>query len=146
MRPKRTGTMRRRKSSFWGKKRPKPDKKLARVPGVNGAIAVALDTTDYGQFYDKINAREKCDDLVLLENVSTEGIVEVRRSPSFVLRAAEVCGWCTSFDRRAHVISVAGSKGSIHSQTCVWAIREYFGTYGLWRSQLILLTAVLSFF
>lgn len=35
------------------------------------------DKIDYGQFYDKINARGMCDDLVLLEDVSNEGIVEV---------------------------------------------------------------------
>lgn len=39
------------------------------------------DTTDYGQFYNKINARGKCDDLVLLETVSNEGIVEVSSIP-----------------------------------------------------------------
>lgn len=44
------------------------------------AKAAASDSIDYGQFYDKINARGKCDDLVLLENVSTDEIVEVRLS------------------------------------------------------------------
>lgn len=32
----------------------------------------------YSSFYDKLNARDRCDDLVLLEEVSIEGIVEVR--------------------------------------------------------------------
>lgn len=36
------------------------------------------DNIDYGSYYDKINARGKCDDLVLLENVSNQDIVEVR--------------------------------------------------------------------
>lgn len=32
----------------------------------------------YSSFYDKLNARDRCDDLVLLEEVSIVGIVEVR--------------------------------------------------------------------
>lgn len=45
--------------------------------GVSAFGATSLDSTDYGLFYDKINARGLCDDLVLLEDVSNEGIVEV---------------------------------------------------------------------
>lgn len=48
------------------------------------------DDIDYGSYYDKINARGKCDDLVLLENVSNQGIVEVRHEGG-CMRASD-CG------------------------------------------------------
>lgn len=82
----------RKGGSLWGKKRSKSLRKLergalepreAKEKGAAAAAtaaataAAAADSTDYGQFYDKINAREKCDDLVLLEKVTNEGIVEV---------------------------------------------------------------------
>lgn len=76
--------MRRRKGgSIWGRKRSAAHSNSAKtssagVPKSGSATAsAAKDATDFGQFYDKINARGKCDDLVLLENVSNEGIVEV---------------------------------------------------------------------
>lgn len=55
-------------------------KKEARVregAAVSAFGPASVDKIDYGQFYDKINARGMCDDLVLLEDVSNEGIVEV---------------------------------------------------------------------
>lgn len=73
--------MGRRKGSLWGsKKGSKPSstraEKAARRP------EPAEVPIDWGQFYDKLstrgNSRGKCvDDLVLLEDVSNEGIVEV---------------------------------------------------------------------
>lgn len=45
-----------------------------------GGTSMTDASMDYGRYYDKINARGKCDDLVLLEDVSNEGIVEVIRA------------------------------------------------------------------
>ena len=70
--------------SLWGSKkrskslRNKPERGVRELQESKKVVAPA-DVTDYGQFYDKINAREKCDDLVLLEKVTNEGIVEVSR-------------------------------------------------------------------
>lgn len=79
--------MRRVKTSRWGRKKSTSStdeatvaaaKKADRVPlRAQKVQSVKMDGTDYGRFYDKINARGMCDDLVLLENVSNEGIVEV---------------------------------------------------------------------
>lgn len=76
--------MRRKKISRWNRKNSgvaaNESRKTPRArvgAGVSAFGATAMDTTDYGLFYDKINARGMCDDLVLLENVSNEGIVEV---------------------------------------------------------------------
>lgn len=78
--------MRRRKGSLWGsKKASKPSssssssrkEKAASRPEPTAEVPI-----DWGQFYDKLstrgNSRGQCvDDLVLLEDVSNEGIVEV---------------------------------------------------------------------
>lgn len=73
--------MGRRKGSLWGsKKAAKPSstrkEKAARRPEPTEV------PVDWGQFYDKLSTRgnsrgQSVDDLVLLEDVSNEGIVEV---------------------------------------------------------------------
>lgn len=69
---------------LWGKKKKQASGKAERVPGGSApraaarGAAKALDAIDYSQFYDKVNSRGSVDDLVLLENVSNEGIVQVR--------------------------------------------------------------------
>lgn len=76
--------MGRRKGSLWGKKGSKSSsKKAALAPGSGVGSKNARKattegtTTSYGRYYDKLSSRGECDDLVLLENVSNEGIVEV---------------------------------------------------------------------
>lgn len=75
--------MRRRKGSLWGsKKASKPTTIAARKEKAARSRPEPTEV-DYGQFYDKLSTRgnsrgQSVDDLVLLQDVSNEGIVEVR--------------------------------------------------------------------
>lgn len=73
--------MRRRKGSLWGKKNSKPGSTTQKQKPAR-KVEPSEVPIDWGHFYDKLstrgNSRGQCvDDLVLLENVSNEGIVEV---------------------------------------------------------------------
>lgn len=73
--------MARRRGAFWGKKKKRSSSREKSATVTTGArTREALDSYDYGLYYDSVNARGKCDDLVLLENLSNEEIVEVSSS------------------------------------------------------------------
>lgn len=76
--------MGRRKGAAWGNKAPKTSstrkEQASHRPEPNKA------QIDWGELYDKLSTRgaargKSVDDLVLLDNVSNEGIVEVSKCP-----------------------------------------------------------------
>ena len=86
---KAAGAMRRRKGSLWGSKKaskPSSSNSSSSSSARKERAARRAEPTevpiDWGQMYDKLstrgNSRGQCvDDLVLLEDVSNEGIVQV---------------------------------------------------------------------
>lgn len=67
-----------RRGAFWGRKKKRSSSREKSATVTTGArTREALESYDYGLYYDSVNARGKCDDLVLLENLSNEEIVEV---------------------------------------------------------------------
>ena len=77
------GAMGRRKGSLWSSKKASKPSSSTRLEKAAARRPEATEVPiDWGQFYDKLstrgNSRGQCvDDLVLLEDVSNEGIVEV---------------------------------------------------------------------
>lgn len=84
--------MRRRKVSLWGSKKASKASSTRKQPAARGRPEPTEVPVDWGQFYDKLSTRDnsrghggQCvDDLVLLEDVSNEGIVEVSEVPACV--------------------------------------------------------------
>ena len=69
--------MRRGRGYFWRKKSSSSTSVVTIAKTETSRPREALDSYDYGLYYDSVNARGKYDDLVLLENVGNEEIVEV---------------------------------------------------------------------
>lgn len=126
----------RKGGSLWGKKRSKSlrkpkcgalepheaKEKAAAAAAGAAAAAAAADSTDYGQFYDKINAREKCDDLVLLEEVTNEGIVEVRLPATCCVALTTCCLARYKPRRERSVVVVAALSASERVNQCAAAV------------------------
>lgn len=89
--PRGKGSMGRRRGAFWGKKKRSSSREKAATVTTGARTREALDSYDYGLYYDSVNARWKCDDLVLLENLSNEEIVEVSSAASVAYPV-----WCPS--------------------------------------------------